>query len=36
VAMLTEDNCQGVFLVIAMVVEGVRSEAISSPSVEQS
>jgi hypothetical protein len=35
VAVLTEDNCQGVFLVIAMVVEGVRSEAISSPSVEQ-
>ena len=36
VAVLTQDNCQGVFLVVAVLVEAVCSEAISSPSVEQS
>ena len=35
-AVLTQDNCQGVFLVVAVLVEAVCSEAISSPSVEQS
>ena len=34
-AVLTQDNCQGVFLVIAILMERVRSEAISGPSVEQ-